>query len=606
MFERSRQSLHEYITERFSRDSADFISAVTIGGVHIEEDLKQAFNTTGLAHILSISGTHFGLFSVMIFGLFMLLVKRLPYSLLQRLTLYLSPSQAAALLCLPLMSLYLGISGGSVPAVRSFIMISLFLAGLLISRKGFWLNTVLLAAFVLVLWDPEVVTNLSFQLSFLAVLFIGFAVGRKKDDEQPADKKSRIPGFIANSLRLTLAATAGTAPLVAYFFHYFSIISPLSNLLIAPLIGFVVIPLALISSFSYLLTGVYLFAPLVSAGTDFSLWTVRTMAKIPLADIPIPSFPVVLIILFYAGFLPYLIIEKKRQLLILPFLPLAAYMIFSVFSFSSKALSVTYLDVGQGDAAVIELPDGKAVAVDTGRTGRETDGFLKFIGKRKVAAMVLTHAHPDHMGGAAYIMERFPVQEVWDNGSIEHAEDLGLPEKHRTLGRGDVLEGKAYSITVLHPYEEFSSADDNEYVVENNRSLVLKLSGKRHSFLFAGDIEDEAEEDLSHLGRWLESDVIKIPHHGGRTSAHQGLLFDISPSIAVISVGRDNAFGHPSREMIEALSGKSIYRTDLDGAIKVTETETDLKVKTYRDYAFEKADTAAKELYNLKKLFITW
>jgi competence protein ComEC len=203
-------------------------------------------------------------------------------------------------------------------------------------------------------------------------------------------------------------------------------------------------------------------------------------------------------------------------------------------------------------------------------------------------------------------MERFLVQEVWDNGSIEHAEDLGLPEKHRTLGRGDVLEGKAYSITVLHPYEEFSSADDNEYVVENNRSLVLKLSGKRHSFLFAGDIEDEAEEDLSHLGRWLESDVIKIPHHGGRTSAHQGLLFDISPSIAVISVGRDNAFGHPSREMIEALSGKSIYRTDLDGAIKVTETETDLKVKTYRDYAFEKADTAAKELYNLKKLFITW
>ena len=148
--------------------------------------------------------------------------------------------------------------------------------------------------------------------------------------------------------------------------------------------------------------------------------------------------------------------------------------------------------------------------------------------------------------------------------------------------------------------------DDNEYVSENNASLVLKLSGEKHSFLFVGDVEEDAEEDLSHLKSWLKSDVIKVPHHGGKTSVHPGMLFDISPSIAVISVGRDNTFGHPSQEMLEALSGRQIYRTDIDGAIKITETEEGLEVKTYRDYAFERADAAAKELRNIKRLFTAW
>ncbi len=132
-----RQSLKSYIEMRFRKDEADFIAAVTIGEVNLDEKLKKAFNTTGLAHILSISGTHFGLFSVVIFGCLVFVIRRLPYRLLQRLTLYASPSQVAAIICMPLMLLYLGLSGGSLPAVRSCIMISLFLAGLLLGRKGF-------------------------------------------------------------------------------------------------------------------------------------------------------------------------------------------------------------------------------------------------------------------------------------------------------------------------------------------------------------------------------------------------------------------------------------------------------------------------------------
>src|SRR4030043_14057 len=160
-----RYRLNKYIQANFEKDSSAFISAITTGQrASIDEDLRNAFNKTGLAHILSISGTHFGLFSVFLFGIFRFLMNVFPYRILQRITIFLTHSQTAALLCLPFMLAYLGLSGGSIPAVRSFIMIGLFLLGLLIGRKGLWLNSLFFAAFVLAIWDPKVILDLSFQL----------------------------------------------------------------------------------------------------------------------------------------------------------------------------------------------------------------------------------------------------------------------------------------------------------------------------------------------------------------------------------------------------------------------------------------------------------
>ena len=130
VFERQRNYLNKYISGRFSEDSGAFIAAMTTGDTsQLSDELRDAFNSTGLVHLISISGIHFGMFSVMLFGLFVFLIKRVPYQYLQRLTIWLSPSQAAALLSIPFMIMYLGISGSSIPAVRSFIMISLFLFG---------------------------------------------------------------------------------------------------------------------------------------------------------------------------------------------------------------------------------------------------------------------------------------------------------------------------------------------------------------------------------------------------------------------------------------------------------------------------------------------
>ncbi|MBM4140229.1 MAG: DNA internalization-related competence protein ComEC/Rec2 [Nitrospira sp.] len=601
-----RYRLDRYIGENFKTDSGSLIAAMTIGQrAYVNEDLRNAFNSTGLAHILSISGTHFGLFSVFLFGIFRSLIQAFPYRILQRITIFLTPSQAAALLCLPFMIAYLCLSGGSVPAVRSFIMIGLFLFGLIIGRKGFWLNSLIFAAFILTVWKPDVIFNLSFQLSFLAVLFIGFSIGYMEDERKEEKKEKRkIIRYLKNVLLLTLSASVGTAPLVAYHFHYFSLISPISNLFIAPLIGFILIPLSVVSSFIFLITGYYLFAPVVSAVSDVSIFLVRLLSDIPFADIKIPAFPVIIVFLFYAGFIFYFLSGKKRYTLLIPFVPILIY--FSLAIFEKKDLTITFLDVGQGDSSVVELPDGKTIVIDTGRSGRETASFLKYKGRETIDAVILSHVHIDHIGGLDYILKRFEIKELWDNGRFIFPENFLANIRHRTLNRGDIVEGKGYSIYVFHPYPEFYTMYGNENVEADNDSLVLKIEGKNESFLFTGDIEEEAEEDILHLGKWLKSSVIKVPHHGSKTSAHMPFFEAVSPQFAIISAGRENPFGHPHKETLEVLNGVRIFRTDLDGAVKIEESAKGLRIKTYRDFQFEKAKSFREEMRNIKRLFETW
>ena len=636
-----RYRINQYIEENMKRDQGAFVTSITTGQMtNMSEELKDAFNTTGLAHILSISGSHFGLFSVFLFGMFRFIVKAFPYRFLQRMTVYLTPSQAAAIFCLPFMLAYLGLSGASIPAIRSFIMISLFLSGLIIGKKGYWLNSLLCAAFIIIVWKVESIFDLSFQLSFLAVLFIGFAVQKSDDNEKEGGKIFR---YFKNALLMTLSASIGTAPLVAYYFHYYSIVSPISNLIIAPLIGFLLIPLSVVSCFLFLMTGHFIFTAIVSLFSDISIASVKLLSGVPYASVSVPAFPPILLVLFYSGCIVYLVLNKqlrhkkeknrsddpyalkigdveghlrendipdtgrgprriplRKYILIAPFVPLVIYFFLSVLE--KNGLSVTFLDVGQGDSAVIEFPDGKNMVIDTGRTGREMASFLKYRGKKTVDVLVLSHVHPDHTGGLDTILRKFQVREIWDSGRIVFSDNSIV----RSLNRGDMIEEKAYRIYALHPYPEFYTRENSECVSENNDSLVLKIEGNNLSFLFTGDIEKEAEEDILHLGQWLKSDVIKVPHHGGKTSSHETFFKAVSPDIAVISAGRDNSFGHPHQEMLDALQGILTYRTDTEGAVKIGGSGKGLEIKTCREFRLKEAKTLSGEMKNFKLLVETW
>jgi competence protein ComEC len=601
-FNRLRERLNRQISERFEPETASLIMAVTTGHRAMDYKLKEAFRASGLAHLLSISGTHFGLMFLLLFGFFRTAIKYLPVGLLQRLTVYLTPSQAAALICVPFLLLYLGISGARVPTVRSFIMISLFLFGLLVGRKGSWLNFLVLAALVLVILSPAVITSVSFQLSFLAVLFIGFFLGgrpSKKEDgiEEEAPKKPSLLRYSWKSIVVTLSATAGIEPLVAYYFNYSSLVSPAANLIVTPLVCMVLVPLSVAGSFLYLLTGSFPLESVTGWVAGASIYLVKGFSSIPYSSVPVPAFPSAVLLFYYLGFLLYFI-SRNKKFIAVPVLSVLVPLV--VFAASDRTLGVTFLDAGRGDASVVELPDGKVIVVDAGKRGKEVRRYLRRKGIKNIDALVLTHADNNHAGGAETLAWQFRLREIWDNGRLVYPEDFPWKPVRKSLKRGDVIKGEGYTISVLHPYKGFYTEYGGKGEAINNDSLVFRVQGRERSVLFAGDIGAEAMEDMAHLGEHLGSDVLKLSDHGDWGRAHAAFLEAVSPSVAVLR-------REPDDVIASLLEGARVLSSASDGAVLIQEGSDGLWVKTFvSDVELKKTLRFKEELSNIKKLFVAW
>ncbi len=243
-------------------------------------------------------------------------------------------------------------------------------------------------------------------------------------------------------------------------------------------------------------------------------------------------------------------------------------------------LKITFLDVGQGDAAVVESPSGKVMLIDTGGLlhNGDTEGrkvvapFLRSEGINHIDAILLSHPHADHIGGAADILDRFPVDEIIDNGQdsevplvakiLKEAHDHGTVYHRAT--RGELLDfGDGVHVEVLEPSGNTSMQS------ENDASLIVKIEYGSTSCLLTGDAEAGEEDKLEKTGDLLKSDVLKVGHHGSHTSTTADFLNAIHPKIAIISVGAHNLYGHPSIEVLDRLKGigAEVYRTDKNGAV---------------------------------------
>jgi competence protein ComEC len=255
---------------------------------------------------------------------------------------------------------------------------------------------------------------------------------------------------------------------------------------------------------------------------------------------------------------------------------------------------VTFLDVGQGDAALIEMPDGKTMLIDGGGSYGHFDlgrlavaPYLWNTGHRRIDYLVASHPQLDHMGGLSYLADKFPVGEVWTNGVEKDAdfyarfqkiiEEKAIPEKRITSGHPPLNLGGA-RIVALHP------GPSDLFPSDNDQSLVIRIDYGREAILWTGDIEGPAEKALLQRGSRLQATVLKVPHHGSRTSIDPDFLARVAPAVAVISVGGNNPYRHPSRETLAAYEalGVQIQRTDRDGAVLY---ETDGMRRTLRTYA---------------------
>ncbi|MFP4372426.1 MAG: MBL fold metallo-hydrolase [Halanaerobium sp.] len=276
--------------------------------------------------------------------------------------------------------------------------------------------------------------------------------------------------------------------------------------------------------------------------------------------------------------------NKKKAILLL--LIAGLLMLFS-FNTTAQNLKIHFLDVGQGDSILIEEAEGQKILVDGGdRSDQITAGIINYLKDqniKKLDYIISTHPHADHIGGLVDIIDSFEVGTVLDSGKIHSSktyEDylIKIDQENidfETPRKGDKLKIGRSTINFLHPEQELDQYD------LNNSSLVFVLEFGEQKFLFTGDIENEIESKLLQENPKLKVDLIKVPHHGSRSSSSAKWISNLKPEVAVIQVGADNHYGHPAADVIELYQaeGARVYRNDLNGNIVVTADGSNYSVK---------------------------
>ncbi len=561
----------------------------------IPTDIKEHFRAAGLSHALVVSGMHVGI--VAAFVLHALHLLSLPISVRHL-------STMAALI------IYSLVTQLHPPVVRAAVIGCIALGGAVVERDGDAYNSLGWAAlFILVLW-PVSLLGLSFQLSFAATMAI---VGLYQPLLQMvpgcrADQHGGWRRYMAMPLCVSLAAQLGTTPLLALHFQQWAPIGLLANLVVAPLLA-AALGLGMLAVLSY---GAWPLLCSVFNGANYWFLSglvafVERSAQWPGAALSVPRPDAVSLLVFAILLLlvPHIRAHRVARTgsvaLLLLWLNLAVW----ERALSDRRLQVFFLDVGQGDAAVVRLPNGMVLVVDGGQRRAEYDygervlvPFLRAHNMGSVDVVVATHPHSDHIGGLVALLEHIPVRHYIDSGQQY---DSWTARRLRSLIReqgvtyhrvaaGDSLLGMgAVGGLVLHPTAAFVDSLGQSTRGVNNGSVALKLSYGEVDILFTGDIEGETDTALLAWGARLQAEVLKVAHHGSSTSSSARFLRAVRPDWAVISVGEFNRFGHPSSAVVTALqeNGASVLRTDRSGAVILSSDGRSITVDTAIDWSSE-------------------
>ncbi len=559
----------------------------------IPPEIRENFNRIGVAHLLAISGLHIGMVATLAFFLFRACLSRSERILLAAW----SCRGAALLTAIPV--LFYGFLAGMSPATeRAVIMVLAFLCATLLEREPDAINTLAVAAMVILVVSPQALFEISFQLSFAAVFVILYVLQNLSLVQR---LKQRPGGGMLKRLALFLivsaAAILGTLPVSLYYFNQTSLIGIVTNCVMVPLVGFLVVPLGLAAVFLlpaaptgavWMMKGALV---LLEGGTDLA----AVFSRIPFAAVNTVTPSLTEIGLYYLLlWVLFRLRETRWAKTVLVGAALMALLDVAYWGtqrFAPGDLKITVLDVGQGSSALLELPTGACMLIDGG--GFYDNRFdvgarivAPFLWQKKIATvetLVLSHPHPDHLNGLVFIADRFNVRELWLNREVVSTRpyndllDTAAEKGIKVLGPRELATPQirgGVRFDLLYPPTDFLNRKRHEgWRTMNNNSLVLKATFKETSFLLAGDIEAEAERELSALmENALESHVLLVPHHGSKTSSTPAFLDRVNPSVAVISAGWGNRSGLPHESVLKRYEtiGCRIFRTDRDGAVTLT------------------------------------
>ena len=578
-----KNHFNQSINSFLSPENGSILRALLLGEKQdIDDETLNQFKNVGVIHVLAISGLHVGF--IIIFVLIFLSFFRLNYK-----------TKIYSLLII--LFIYIVIINFKAPVIRASIMAALYLLAKLTERKISLFNIIFFAAFLLLVIDPRDIFNPGFQFSFAAVISIVY--GYPKLNEliplkmklNSINKGSGIKGFffkfIWDPLLVSLAAVLGTLPLTIYYYGIMPTYAIFANILVIPLVGLIVflgIFLVVFALFSSLVAGSL--GNLIDLLFDLLKYVISVFYEFPYSYFysATPSIFMVLLMLI----LVYILFNIKSRSHQLSGIGIILVLLFININHSSNSnhLEVTFLDVGQGDACFIKFPNGESMLVDGGDATKDWDQgkntivpFLKFNDISRIKYVVASHAHNDHIGGLTEILNTVSVDTLVISSyefitkkykeMIEICEIKNIPIRY--VEKGDLLyPDSSCRVYILHPSENFVKETDYSGVECNNSSIIMKIQYGENGILLTGDSEKKAEKAYTEYADFLECEIIKIGHHGSRTSSTQNMLNYVNPMVGVISVAERNKFRHPSPVTINKLRDNNIksFLTSTNGAVK--------------------------------------
>ena len=568
--------IRDTINGTLTDEEGNLLLAILLGDKDkLSEDIQESFKTSNLSHMLAVSGAHV---SYIILGLTYVLQNSI------------IGKKNGKIVCIIFLLAFMAITNFTPSVTRACIMAILTLFSSIIYRKSDVYTNISVVALITLIFNPYSLLDLGFQLSYGGT--IGIIIFIKRIQEKKSN--SKVINYIKQMALVSIYANIIIIPIMMYHFNTVSFTFIISNIMASPILGIIVI-----TGFLFIIASITvkpltrLIAIFIKPKLSILIKISQICSKLPFSNILVVT-PYMFNVISYYAIILYCIKSKKNNKckIIICLLIVLILINFIIYIFPQK-LRIFFIDVGQGDSTLIITPDKKTVLIDGGGSDSFDVGkkvLLPYLLDRrilKIDYVLISHFDTDHATGVAQILGKIDVssiiltRQLEENDIYRHILSIAKEKKIKLIyvKEGDVLKIGGIKISIIHP--------ENKLMINNpmnNNSIVCKVEYNSFSMLLTGDIEMEAEELILRKNINLKADVLKVAHHGSKTSTTGEFLKAINPKVALIGVGKNNNFGHPSNEVIQRLkeNGTRIYRTDENGEISITVNKKGRIIKIQR------------------------
>lgn len=565
--ERIRTKIGNQIDSSVPPDKSGIYRAILLGDCsHVDADTLEIFKGSGTMHILSISGLHMAVIGTILYAIFFWVFSRS-----EKLLLNFTVKKWAAFLSLPVLLSYGLLAGMNTPVFRAVIMSSMVIIAICSNRQKYPSALLAFAAMLILIVDPLQLFTPSFQLSFAAITGILFLLpilknllGHATEAVSPLSVGQKIFNWIIAGLLVSLVADLATAPITLFFFNRFSLVGPLANLIVEPLICLWSLLAGFLSIF-FIFIQPEISSFLLQAGAlglDAAIHCAAFFSTWPFSTLWLPTPPLGLILLYFIALIVFACSGRKKKWLSLPACLTLAACVWLFFhplrqgsTESSSSFRITYLDVGQGSATLLEYPSGFRVLIDGGGSSFTTTTvgeriiapFLWKKGIRRIDAVAITHPDADHYNGLEFIIKQFSPKILWVRDTEGHDANfkrlIHLAEHYGMIPfipeAGDrLLKGEESLVCVTNLANRENSTENNKSRDNGNSGLILKACTGQLCALFPGDISRNTEHSLVGEGFDVQAEFLLSPHHGSITSNSHQFLAAVAPKYLLVSAGR--------------------------------------------------------------------